>query len=240
MRIAVLSDIHGNLDALEAVLADADRAGADAVYCLGDIVGYGPDPAACLGTVRSRAAVTLAGNHDAAVAGLTSLEEFNEFARWAVEWTAARLDAAQIEYLGGLPYIHRGQGILLAHASPVEPERWHYIHGLADIHENFAVFSERVCFVGHSHRPGVYCLGADRAAERCGGRETLRRGLRYLVNAGSVGQPRDRDPRASYIVYDEGGRVEVRRVRYPVERTQERMRAAGMPAFLVDRLGAGV
>lgn len=241
MRIAVLSDIHGNLEALDAVLGDADRAGADAIYSLGDVVGYGPDPAACVDAVRARAAVSLAGNHDAAVAGLTSLEEFNEFARWAVEWTVAQLDAGQIGYLGGLPYTHRGPGVLLAHASPVQPERWHYIHGLADVHESFAVFAERVCFVGHSHRPGVYGVGAGPDTERHAGRVAFRPGVRYLVNAGSVGQPRDRDPRAAYVMYDaEGGSVEVRRVPYPVERTQERMRQAGIPAFLSDRLGAGV
>lgn len=241
MRTAVISDIHGNLEALEAVLAEVDRIGVELLYSLGDIVGYGPDPAACLEIVRRRAAVSLMGNHDAAVAGLTSLEEFNEFARSAVEWTAARLAAAQIEYLGSLPYTHRAPELLLVHASPIEPERWHYLHGLADINEHFAAFAERLCFVGHSHRPGVYAIGGDGTVTRRGAAESLRPGLRYLVNAGSVGQPRDRDPRASFVVYDAArGRVDVRRVSYPVEKTQERMHAAGIPDFLIDRLGAGV
>lgn len=241
MRIAVLSDVHGNLEALEAVLADVDRGGADLLYSLGDIVGYGPSPGACLEVIRRRAAVSLAGNHDAAVAGLASLEDFNEFARSAVEWTAARLDAGQLEYLGSLPYLHRERELLLVHASPIEPERWHYIHGLADIDEHFAAFAERLCFVGHSHRPGVYAIGAGCSLTRRGERESLRAGFRYLVNAGSVGQPRDRDIRASYVLYDTAGEsVEVRRVSYPVEKTQERMRAAGLASFLIDRLGAGV
>ena len=241
MRIAVLSDIHGNLEALEAVLAEVDRSAVDLLCSLGDIVGYGPSPAACIEIVRRRAAVSLTGNHDAAVAGLISLEDFNEFARSAVEWTAAHLDAGQIEYLGTLPYTHRAPGLLLVHASPIEPERWHYIHGMADIDEHFAAFAERLCFVGHSHRPGVYAVRGERRVARRGACETLRPGLRYLVNAGSVGQPRDRDPRASYVIYDEASEsVEVRRVAYPIERTQERMRAAHTPAFLIDRLGAGV
>lgn len=241
MRIAVLSDIHGNLEALEAVLAEIDRIGVDLVYSLGDIVGYGPSPAACLEIVRRRAAVSLMGNHDAAVAGLISLEDFNEFARAAVVWTAARLDGGQIAYLGALPYTHRAPDLLLVHASPVEPERWHYIHGLADVDEHFAMFSERLCFVGHSHRPAVYSIAGEHGVARCGTCETLQPGRRLLVNAGSVGQPRDSNPRASYALYDAAsGRLEVRRVDYPVERTQERMRAAGIPAFLVDRLGAGV
>ena len=239
--MAVLSDIHGNLEALEAVLAEVDRIGVDSVCSLGDIVGYGPSPAACVEIVRRRAAVSLTGNHDAAVAGLTSLDDFNDFARSAVEWTAAHLDDGQIAYLGMLPYTHRARGLLLVHASPIEPERWHYIHGMADIDEHFAAFEERLCFVGHSHRPGVYAIGADRSVARRGECASLRPGFRYLVNAGSVGQPRDRDPRASYVIYDAASeRVEVRRVAYPIEKTQERMRAAGIPVFLIDRLGAGV
>jgi diadenosine tetraphosphatase ApaH/serine/threonine PP2A family protein phosphatase len=241
VRIAVLSDIHGNLEALEAVLGEVDRSGVDLLCSLGDIVGYGPSPAACLEIVRRRAAVSLMGNHDAAVAGLTSLDDFNEFARSAVEWTAARLDEGQIEYLATLPYTYRERELLLVHASPIEPERWHYIHGMADIDEHFAAFAERLCFVGHSHRPGVFAIGADRGVARRGECETLRPGQRYLVNAGSVGQPRDRDPRAAYVVYDAAGEsITVRRVAYPVEKTQQRMRAARIPAFLVDRLGAGV
>lgn len=241
MRIAVLSDIHGNLEALEAVLAEVDRVGVDLLYSLGDIVGYGPSPAACVEIVRRRAAVSLTGNHDAAVAGLTALDEFNEFARSAVDWTSSRLSAGQIEYLAALPYTHREQGLLLVHASPIEPERWHYIHGLTDINEHFAAFPERLCLVGHSHRPGVYAIDADLGVTRRGERESLRPGLRYLVNVGSVGQPRDRDPRASYVIYDPASAyVEVRRVVYPFEKTQERMRVAGLPSFLIDRLGAGV
>jgi diadenosine tetraphosphatase ApaH/serine/threonine PP2A family protein phosphatase len=241
VRIAVISDVHGNLEALEAVLADVDRSRVDLLYCLGDVVGYGPSPGACVELVRRRAAVTLLGNHDAAVAGLTSLDDFNEFAGSAISWTAGHLDDGQIEYLGSLPYTHRTGDLLLTHASPVEPERWHYIHGLADIDEHFAAFSERLCFVGHSHRPGVYAVTGRQVVARRGGRESLEAGQRYLVNVGSVGQPRDRDTRAAYVLYDAAeGCFEVRRVAYPVERTQERMRAAGLPVFLIDRLGAGV
>ena len=241
MLIAVLSDVHGNLEALEAVLAEVDRLEVDLLYSLGDIVGYGPSPAACVEIIRRRAAVSLMGNHDAAVAGLTSLEDFNEFARSALDWSAARLDDGQIEYLGSLPYTHRAPDLLLVHASPLEPRRWHYIHGLADIDEQFAAFDERLCFVGHSHRPGIYAAGPDGSHARRGAFESLRPRVRYLVNAGSVGQPRDRDPRASYVLHDTASAsVEVRRVAYPVERTQERMRAAGIPGFLIDRLGAGV
>jgi diadenosine tetraphosphatase ApaH/serine/threonine PP2A family protein phosphatase len=242
MRFAILSDVHGNLEALEAVLGDAGRAGVDALISLGDVVGYGPDPAACVEIVRARAEFSLLGNHDAAAAGVASLEDFNEFARWSVEWSAARLDAGQIAWLGSLAYIRRAGASLFAHASPVEPERWHYVHGVADLGEHFAAFSGPLCFVGHSHRPGIYRIaGAAGDARKCGVRETLAQGTRHLVNVGSVGQPRDRDPRACYAIHDEErASVELRRVAYDLERTQAHMRAAGIPAFMIDRLGAGV
>ena len=241
MRIAVISDIHGNIEALEAVLAEVDRSGVDALYSLGDIVGYGPNPGDCIEIVRQRADVSLTGNHDAGVAGLTSLEKFNEFARWAAEWSVAQLGAGQIAYLASLPYTHRESGLLFVHASPLEPARWHYIYGRARIAEHFAAFAEKLCFVGHTHRTGIYAMRDGRYFVRKGEFENLRPDLRYLVNVGSVGQSRDRDPRASYALYDEAaGRVELRRVPYPVEKTQARMRAMGFPDFLIDRLGTGV
>jgi diadenosine tetraphosphatase ApaH/serine/threonine PP2A family protein phosphatase len=158
-----------------------------------------------------------------------------------VTWTRSQLDPEQLDYLQSLPYAYREPELILAHASPLEPGRWHYIHGMADVDEYFAAFEEQLCFVGHSHRPGLYAIGKGGGVARHDARERLRPGLRYLVNVGSVGQPRDRDPRAAYVLYDaSAGRIEVRRVAYPVARTQERMRTAGIPAFLVDRLGAGV
>lgn len=240
MRIAVLSDIHSNLEALDAVLADARSAGYDLLCSLGDIVGYGPSPAECVDLVQSLAAVSLSGNHDAAVVRLTSIEEFNEFARSVIEWTVSQLDAAQIEYLTMLPFTHRSPDLLLVHASPGEPERWHYIHGLVDVGDHFGAFAEPLCIVGHSHRPGIYSLDRERQVARHAERQQLRPGMRYIVNAGSVGQPRDRDPRACYAVYDEEqATVELRRVAYPVASTQARMRAAGLPDYLIERLGSG-
>lgn len=241
MRIAVLSDIHGNLEALEAVLDDVARTRADAIYSLGDIVGYGPDPEACVDLVHARAAVSLTGNHDAAAVGLTSLEDFNEFARFGVEWSVSLLDAGRLGYLRSLPFTHRAPGLLCVHASPVEPERWHYIHGIGEIVEQFAAFSERICLVGHTHRPVICAERPGAVVEWCGSPERLRPGRRYLVNVGSVGQPRDHDPRACYLLFDDqAASLELRRVAYPVETTQRKMRAAGLPGFLTDRLAAGV
>ena len=237
----MLSDIHGNLEALRAVLEDVDRAGAGAIWSLGDIVGYGADPGGCIDVVRRRAAVSLLGNHDAAAAGADSLEDFNEFARSAVEWSAAQLDESRLSYLRSLPLVHREAGVLCVHSSPFQPERWHYIHGLGDLDEHFAAFTEGICFVGHTHRPGIFAAREGQRTERCGSPERLRGGRRYLVNAGSVGQPRDRDQRACYALFDsEEGRVELKRVAYPVSRAQEKIRSAGLPDFLAERLAAGI
>lgn len=241
MRIAILSDIHGNLEALEAVLADIEGTGTGLLWSLGDIVGYGPSPAECVEIVRSRAAVSLRGNHDAAVTGSTPIDYFNAFARSALEWTVTRLDAAQSGYLSALPIVHRAPGLLLVHASPVEPERWHYIRGLADVEEHFGAFSEKLCFVGHSHQPGIYSVDRDRRIAQHPGRDSLRPGMRHIVNAGSVGQPRDRDPRACYALLDDAeATVELRRVPYPVAKTQAKMRAAGLPGYLSERLAVGL
>jgi diadenosine tetraphosphatase ApaH/serine/threonine PP2A family protein phosphatase len=240
MRIAILSDIHANLAALTAVLAEAGRLGADRIHSLGDIVGYGPDPAACVALVQQRAAVSLTGNHDAATAGLTPAEDFNEYARWAVAWTASVLSPEERAYLGSLPYTFSADGSLAVHASPYEPARWHYIHGIVDAREHFEHFREQVCFLGHTHRPFILVEESPGRLAHGGEIVQLRQGCRYLVNVGSVGQPRDRDPRAGFALHDTAtGEISLRRVAYPVGETQERMRAVGAPAFLVDRLAAG-
>lgn len=241
MRIAILSDIHGNLEALEAVLDAASELAADQVCSLGDVVGYGPDPSACLALVAARTSVSLLGNHDAAVLGATPLEDFNALARRAVLWTRSALTPPELDRLSGLPYLGRCEGMLLAHATPAEPEAWRYIHGLVDAREHFGDFGERICFVGHSHRPGIYALlpSGRFEADREGGR--LQPGARYIVNAGSVGQPRDRDPRAGFALLDTGSdEIAIHRVAYPVARTQEKMIAAGLPEFLADRLAVGL
>lgn len=241
MRIAVISDVHGNLAALEAVLAGIGRLGADEILSLGDVVGYGPDPSACLAAVRERCTVCLAGNHDAAVAGRSSLGNFNEYARRAAAWTTAALSAAELAYLAAQPLVARREGLLLVHASPREPEAWHYLFGPEDAAGQFDAFSEQLCLVGHTHRPGILALDPEGTVTPGAFPLAARRGRRCLVNAGSVGQPRDRDPRASFLLLDGvRGVLTVHRVAYPVERTQRRMREAGLPAFLAERLAVGI
>jgi len=240
LRYAILSDIHGNLEALRAVLADCEGA-VDSVLCLGDTVGYGPDPLPCVELVAQKAEAIVSGNHEHAVAGRLDLGWFNRYARAAAEWTRERLDDDHRAYLGALPLLREVAGATLVHASPAQPEEWDYLVTAEDGFGAFGHFATRWCFVGHSHVPGAWSLGSS-GPEHLPGvtRLETERGRRYLVNVGSVGQPRDRDPRAAYAVWDaEGGRLEIRRVAYDHAATRRKILDAGLPRLLADRLAAG-
>ena len=240
MRYAILSDIHGNLEALDAVLADA-ASRADAVLCLGDVVGYGADPVACIERVAERAELVIAGNHEHGVAGLLDLDWFNDRARAAAEWTRRRLDHDHLSWLATRPVVGDTDDATLVHASPARPSEWDYLVSADDGYEVFAAFATRVCFVGHSHRAGAWSVGSSGRAYEPGATEIeLERGRRYLINVGSVGQPRDRDPRAAYAVWDvDGRRVTIQRVAYDVAAARRKILAAGLPKFLAERLTIG-
>jgi diadenosine tetraphosphatase ApaH/serine/threonine PP2A family protein phosphatase len=240
VRYAIVSDVHGNLEALRAVLDDA-AARADGVVCLGDSVGYGADPAACVELLDRRARAIVAGNHEYGVAGRLDLDWFNRWARAAAEWTRERLDDDHRAWLGALPLVRELEDATLVHASPAQPDEWDYLVTPDDGFGAFPHFATRWCFVGHSHVSGAWSLGSSgpdfdpRPTVVC-----AEAGRRYIVNVGSVGQPRDRDPRACYGVWDvEAGRVEIRRVAYDVETARAKIVAAGLPRFLADRLAAG-
>jgi diadenosine tetraphosphatase ApaH/serine/threonine PP2A family protein phosphatase len=241
VRHLIISDIHANLAALEAVLADTPA--FDEIWCLGDLVGYGPKPNECVARLQDFPHISLAGNHDWAALGKLDLRSFNTDARDANTWTQSELAPATREYLSGLPTHAEQNGFYLAHASPREPV-WEYVLDANLAYANFAYFSTTVCLVGHTHVPLIFELDEER--QRC---ETLSfpfpnplkiGSRRMIINPGSVGQPRDGDPRASYAILDlEDMTWEFRRVAYPVEITQERMRARGLPRRLIERLEMG-
>lgn len=241
MRYLVVSDIHANLVALEAVLADAPA--FDELWCLGDLVGYGPNPNECIERIQDFPHYSLAGNHDWAALGKLDVKNFNTDARIANTWTQAKLTPAAREYLDGLPTRIEQDGFCMAHASPREPV-WEYILDANLAYANFAHFSTPICLVGHTHIPLIFAL--DERRGRCEivippiyDRLALR-SPRMIINPGSVGQPRDGDPWASYALLDtEDQTWEFRRVAYAVEITQERMRARGLPQRLIARLEVG-
>ncbi len=241
MLVAVISDIHANLEALEAVLEDIDRVGADTVICLGDVVGYGPDPNPCTEVVSKIALACVAGNHDHAALGLTDITYFNVYAREAVLWTRSVLTETARTYLRACPLQDVFKGALLVHGSPVEPEDWNYILSVGDARRAFDRFDESLCFVGHSHVPGVFDLDSRGFVDVLEATELrFEEGHRYIVNVGSVGQPRDWDPRAAYGLWDtEENTFKLRRLAYDVQATQRKILAAGLPEFLATRLAIG-
>ena len=241
MRYAIFSDVHANLEALQAVLRDARRLGAQRFLCLGDIVGYGPDPGRCLALVRETASIILTGNHEWMLLNREGLERFNPYARQALLWTRQRLSAAEIDYLQTLPLTARTGGFHLVHAAPRRPADWRYLLTLHDAEENFAHFAGRICFFGHSHVPAIV-LKEGRECRLFAKEESLAivPGRRYLVNVGSVGQPRDGNIKACYALYDIVEKnLQIRRVAYDVTAVQEKILAAGLPEYLAWRLERG-
>ncbi|HEY8476821.1 MAG TPA: metallophosphoesterase family protein [Chloroflexota bacterium] len=242
MRALIIADIHGNLEALDAVLAAAGP--VDSVWCLGDVVGYGPDPNACLDRLRAQPdLVCVPGNHDWAAIGRIGTEDFNPEARRATEWTAAQLSDEAKTYLGSLPLMVVREPFTITHGSPREPI-WEYLTTAAGAAENFRYFSTPACLVGHTHVPALFYQDPEQrrvqARFMSDGEEIVVGPVRFIANPGGVGQPRDQDPRAAYAIYDADRHVLTwHRVSYPVEVTQAKMRRAGLPERLAVRLAYG-
>lgn len=242
MRVAVISDIHANLAALEAVLEEVDREAPDAIWCLGDIVGYGPEPSSCRGLVERRTSVCLSGNHDLGALGLIDVERtFTPEAAIAARWTAERLTPDDRRFLESLEPRRSEPGVGLYHGSPRDPI-WEYVVSAEAAAGAFAADPSPVILVGHSH----IALAIELADELRGGAVpegtsvSLRSG-RWLLNPGSVGQPRDGDPRAAWLLLDlEEGTAAFRRTPYDIARTQRTLRSAGLPDSLAARLAEGV
>jgi predicted phosphodiesterase len=241
-RVAVISDVHGNLHALRAVLEAVAGEEVDAIWCLGDLVGYGPRPNECCSEVERAAALCLVGNHDLGVLGRIPLEDFSDDAAAAARWSQTVLAGEARGYLEGLASLAAADGTELFHASPRDPV-WEYVLGDEAARAAFALTSAPLVLVGHSHVALAFVLddGAVEGTLTPAGTEVDLEGHRWLLNPGSVGQPRDGDPRAAYLVLDlDARRALFRRVPYPVERTQEEIRERGLPEALAARLAHGL
>jgi predicted phosphodiesterase len=245
VRVAVLSDIHGNLEALQATLAAIDQAGVEETWCLGDVVGYGARPAACLALVREHCTVRLAGNHDLVAAGVSSAEGFSRSARIAISWTSQQLSPEERDEIRGWPSATQLQGIGLAHGSMRDPA-WEYVVEPAVARQLLEDQVQQIVLVGHSHlalswRLDPEVIGGAAGVLRSDG-DVLDCGERtWICNPGSVGQPRDRDPRAAWLELDTEARtVTWHRTPYDIASAQAAIRSAGLPDPLADRLGAGL
>lgn len=241
MRLAIISDIHGNLAALEAVIEEIEKQKVDKIICLGDVVGYGPEPVECLQVVREKASVVLMGNHDYACIYRPEMFFFNHFARHAIEWTLKILDEKSLEFINQFPFRHSEADLLFVHANPYRPEGWDYVLSIDDAIYYLSKFEEKICFIGHSHLPQIYVADDNSKFSLLEQRELIfDKNSRYIINVGSVGQPRDGNPAASFGIVDlEKGIYENVRVAYDIEKEIKQFEKAGLPAFLAQRLRTG-
>jgi len=242
MRVAVISDIHGNLHALEAVLDAVDTAQPDEVWCLGDLVGYGPRPNECCASVAGRAAICLAGNHDLGVLGAADVDlaDFSPDAAASARWTRSALEDEWHRYLARLEPSAERARVQLFHASPRDPV-WEYVLSPEAMIAALDLTTAQIVLVGHSHVPIAYAQSRELVfGAALAGAEADLSGQRWLLNPGSVGQPRDGDPRASFLLLDLAAeRAWFRRVEYDIRRTKREIREQGLPDALASRLGRG-
>ncbi|MBI4548196.1 MAG: metallophosphoesterase family protein [Ignavibacteriae bacterium] len=233
MRISILSDIHSNYEALVKALSLADQLRTDEIYCLGDIVGYGGSPNECVHLIQKRASKCVIGNHDLAAVDTSHARCFTKHGTVAAEWTHKILTKENLDYLSSLPYTSELELLTLVHANPAKPQDWGYISSLEDALPQFAHFKTPLCFIGHSHIPFV--CGEDL--------KTLyfKKDLRFIINVGSVGQPRDGNPQLSFGILDTETRTyENIRSDYDVASAAQTIIDHGLPRFLADRLFLGV
>ena len=242
MRIALLSDVHGNLPAFEAVLADVDACAPDEIWCLGDLVGYGAAPDACVALARERCDLCLAGNHDLVVTGDIDIEEFSRPAAEAARWTRKVMASEALDFLRGLEPVEEGREVGLWHASPRDPV-WEYVLSAWQAEECLDATEARVGAIGHSHVAlwfGRHAEGEVQGDMAGAGLELDLRDGRWLLNPGGVGQPRDNDPRAAWLLLDTGEwSAQWRRVDYPIDVAAAAIEEAGLPKLLADRLSLG-
>lgn len=241
MKMAVFSDVHANLEALEAVIEAIQSEKVDRLLCLGDLVGYGPDPDTCVEMVLDVADTTLCGNHDQAAIGELDIKDFNPDAREAILWTQKQIQTKTKESIRNLITVFLEEEIMAVHASPAAPQKWEYMLSGADFKRNLDILPVRICFVGHSHVPGIYIRSnSGEIMEEKSGEVRFEQGEKYIINVGSVGQPRGGDSRSCYGLFDTSKkRFELKRVSYPILPVQKKMAERGLPQTLIDRLAMG-
>jgi diadenosine tetraphosphatase ApaH/serine/threonine PP2A family protein phosphatase len=239
MKFAIFGDIHANLEAFQSVIADSEEQGCSNYVCLGDIVGYAANPSECLEIVREMNCPVVRGNHDEGAASTSLLEELNPLAQRALLWTREQLNDDQRQWLRDLRLVRQVRDFTVVHATLDSPGSWGYVTNRFDAMASFSYQFTQVCFYGHTHVPRVFEKD-DTVRGARGELVQLQRGVKYFVNVGSVGQPRDGDWRASYAIYDvQAQTICIRRVEYDIHTAQQKILAAGLPPLLAERLTLG-
>ena len=239
MRYAILSDVHGNLEALEAILKALKKEGIDRYLFVGDAVGYGANPNECVEIIKSLADKAVAGNHDWGVLEKTPLDYFNPYAKEALKWTMEELKPENKEYLSQLPLVVEEKDFTIVHATLEKPEEWEYVYTTYEAHCNIQIQKTQVCFYGHSHIPIHFAENEHISFSRDPVVE-IKENWKYFINIGSVGQPRDGDPRACCVIFDSEKKiVKYIREEYKISVAQEKIWKAGLPAILGERLAYG-
>ncbi len=241
MRYIIFSDLHSNLEALNQFEKEIESIAHDKLVCLGDIVGYGADPNACVEWVMENVDFSVAGNHDWAAVNKTNISYFNSDAYQSCLWTREKLTEKNKLFLSSLPLDHEEGGIYWVHASPYKPESWYYVTSKTVGERNFKSFEAAICFVGHSHRPVILEQKADgEINDYVSDIWNIEPKRRYIFNDGSLGQPRDRNPNPAFMVYDSEERiVRIHRFEYDLSSAQDKIRENGLPSDLAERLTQG-
>jgi predicted phosphodiesterase len=239
MKYGIFSDIHGNLEALESVLEGLDD--VEQYICIGDLVGYGANPNECIEEVKKLNPLIVAGNHDYAAAEQDDIELFNPYAKEAILWTRRTLLTAHKEYLMTLPLVEKHDRFRIVHATPHTPRKWQYVFTLSEARACFQFFKEQICFIGHSHIPFVVVQdGEGNFSSYHKSVIKLEPNKRYLINVGSVGQPRDGNWQSCSVIFESEKReVRIKRLPYNLKETQRKMKKAGLPSVLIERLSVG-
>jgi predicted phosphodiesterase len=241
MRYGIFSDIHSNLEALEAVIGAYKQECVDRYLCLGDIVGYAANPRECIERTKALSAVNVAGNHDWAAVNLFSLDYFNPRASESIVWTQQHIFDNDRHFLESLKLTYQNEHVTLVHATLDEPQDFSYLVDNNRAGNTFKLLATNICFLGHTHVAGIFTQnGNGRIDYQVAGCVDIKEGHKYVVNVGSVGQPRDGDPRAAYCVYDTDKRkIQIKRIDYDIETARQKIIRGGLPTFLGDRLTAG-
>lgn len=243
MRIAIVSDVHSNIEALSEVVKEVEKLRADRVVCLGDVVGYGASPNQCCEIIRELAETTLLGNHDAAVAGRMDYSFYYEAARHALDWSATIMTDENAAWLRSLPYTYRIGDVGFCHGSPLDPQAYEYIFALEQARELMPFIHELpdITFIGHSHLCKAFAVGNTETNDVVAQKFGIRRGYKYIVSVGSVGQPRDYDNRACFVLHDTDARtVEYHRVEYDIDGSAQKIFDADLAPNFGKRLFLGV